>query len=525
MMKKTLSLLILGLLIAGLLSSISLANAANPPIVGSWSYSFEGGNLIDPAGVLYLETDQGGTALHTVSGGYSGGFAASCAASSHGQIQKLGFALSNGSSWTFSAYMKFTSLTVPSEQTYGTDIIRLLTLHGSVDTAIMGIAHGSDDAHPVWVGLYGDSGGLNTNLDGLPDELKGPAVDTWYLVSVKLSSVPRYGGAGADWTADFYVNGWLGAEKTWYDSYGPDIGHGYFGIDTNWGATFTPSVTVIYSDLSVIDPPWLQPIQQGLTLYFRGDTKTVADHTAYFMAPSYTNTYSESYKTAGSSSYTLAYSIDLLSVWNTSTNLANYVGQSYSVMGKQETLISQWDCPNTILQVGQYALQLKVYVKFGGSSEWMLMATWVSDYLNYKSLTEQTWTFKMFVDSTYETNTELHLMYGQPDYASGIFGIGVKTANQYETAVGMITSGDLVGGAFYPFIFVLHDAFWLILCLMFLAPLYVRYKHFGIILIFFIVFGGGAGSVMNLFIPPPFLYGAWIVVLFGMTALAWRAVR
>lgn len=283
--------------------------------------------------------------------------------------------------------------------------------------------------------------------------------------------------------------------------------------------TPTPTPT---PEPSVSPSPTLGPIEQGLNFYYRGDTKTYGGETAYHMAPLWRGSMSSAFKEVpeGATSFTLSYDLYLLSGYEDLNELAFEVAEVTESVGFEGELLSQWECPLTTIDLGNVALYVDVCIYWDGDpNSRSSLAIFISDPLDYKALGEQIWTFRAMI-----SEGSVQLDFGDVDNQSGIFGVEVLTANQYEIALAKMRSGDMFGGMIFPFVYVLHEAFYLLLMLMILVPMYVRYRHISIIILFFVLFGG-AGSVMNWLIPTPFVYGAWAVVLFGMAGLLFKAVR
>jgi hypothetical protein len=91
--------------------------------------------------------------------------------------------------------------------------------------------------------------------------------------------------------------------------------------------------------------------------------------------------------------------------------------------------------------------------------------------------------------------------------------------------MGFLLSGNMIEGLFiFPFTYVLHEVFWLLICVGAMLPLYIHHRNVGIVILFFILFGG-AGGIMTAFIPAPFVYGGWLFLLLAMGAIFWRVTR
>lgn len=232
-------------------SFLSLGPASAQSITGSFTYGFEAG-LLGPSGFL-----TGGEGLEVLSGyGHGGGYGLRGMIDNFGQIKEVAFNLAEGLSWSIDCWIYFQTLYVPIEQVYGFSYIKLLELHGTVDSSVLALSATENANAPTWALLYGDSGGVHTALDNPVDEPDQYSYD-WMHIKITLAVVPREGGG--DWTASVYINDVLGVTRTWEDTYGSDIGAGHFGVNSNLGATFSPEVTVYMDEVSIIDPPLPTP--------------------------------------------------------------------------------------------------------------------------------------------------------------------------------------------------------------------------------------------------------------------------
>jgi hypothetical protein len=327
----------------------------------------------------------------------------------------------------------------------------------------------------------------------------------------------------------------------------------YFFSDSvgNWNVTSEESFAVTYvseptpTATPTAEPtatpaatPTPAPIIVGDTsnLYFRSDTYETLNVSAYGLDQDVT---SESVtSTVRTDIDLIEYGIRVYLV--TSANESTELTSTYSA---RMTLTSNstgnytgyvngyWTIPRTTVVLGYQALQVDVY-SYTPTYGWNLEHSFISGVLMTKEIVSSQLTFKLYVNISFLEPGELggtgdvfcSYVFGDVDHKSGIYGLSVTTPTQSEIELWRLNSGDYVGfvvGAYYD---VIGAGFYALLLLLFAGVLYFRYGHFGVVAVFFVLFGG-VGGLVWLFLP---LWAAGVAAAFiilGTTFIVWRVIR
>jgi hypothetical protein len=177
------------------------------------------------------------------------------------------------------------------------------------------------------------------------------------------------------------------------------------------------------------------------------------------------------------------------------------------------------------MNVGLSAMQVKIWSWADDEEDLTLRGTWITEPLQYSGIEASSWVW--LLPCTYEDTGSADISFSYGDYQSKAYLNNVlwEDPNEFEQIMGFLLSGNMIEGLFiFPFTYVLHEVFWLLICVGAMLPLYIHHRNVGIVILFFILFGG-AGGIMTAFIPAPFVYGGWLFLLLAMGAIFWRVTR
>jgi hypothetical protein len=307
----------------------------------------------------------------------------------------------------------------------------------------------------------------------------------------------------------------------------------YVGKDLSSGTAFDLYFDDIsFSDVSGRTPEVPEPTitivakSEYGNLFLRNTENTYGETTAYFLAFDYGSSYSTVTDTISGSEAVLAFQVDLIDEYGEVTAAMTGgvpVGNITLDETYSGTKLSSYEVSTTIMHVGIQAMQVKIYLSDDGG-DWELKGTWLSDALQFAGIESSTWVFVL--PCSFNSGSKVvTFTFGDYEHKAYINNLVWTEANEFEQIMGFLLSGNMIEGLFiFPFTYVLHEVFWLILAVGSMLPMYIHHRNAGIVILFFILFGG-AGGVMTAFIPPPFVYGGWLFLLLAMGAIFWRVTR
>ena len=276
-------------------------------------------------------------------------------------------------------------------------------------------------------------------------------------------------------------------------------------------------------------PPSVNPIIIGssnTTLYFRSDTYTTNNVTAYGLdqtntatPASVTDTYS------GDVTVEYGFRVWLVHYSNLTTELTS--GSPVAVLTRAVDGVgyqnASWTPEETRLSLGYDAVKVVVYLRFAGGA-WSARASYISHSLVNSLMYKQTWTFYLYTSKATTTSTTALFMFGSPLYNSRIGGVGFRPPTAWEIQTWRLNRGDYLGFILGAYVDKIGPAAYLLLLLIPCGSLYLRHRNLGPVIVLFILFGG-PGGIIWAFVP---LWAAAVVdilLLIGAAFLVFKVIR
>jgi hypothetical protein len=176
------------------------------------------------------------------------------------------------------------------------------------------------------------------------------------------------------------------------------------------------------------------------------------------------------------------------------------------------------------LQFGYTAIELVLYSRFG-TGTWTAQAVFLTDLLFYTRVLANTWTFQLWTERSISGgNTYATARWGNSSYVTGTSGLVYKAPDQFDWMTYHMRNGDPFNFVVAPYVFLIGNLFYAVVCFGFCGTLYVRYKNSGVVLVLLILLGG-TGGIANLMLGDAVLGVVWLLATFGFAALFWRVFR
>jgi len=263
----------------------------------------------------------------------------------------------------------------------------------------------------------------------------------------------------------------------------------------------------------------------NMQLYFLDTAKTVNTVTAYGLEPDYGNSFT-SFTDTSVGSVTYGFRVWVVGRDGTETELTE--GTPVATLNRTATGAgyqnNTWTAPETVLNVGLDCLKVVVYVSFGGGA-YTAKATYVSDCFMNTYILYQTWTFSLYTSATIGASTVTSFAFGNVDYKSGIFGIGLGEADDYDVMSYFLNVGDYVQFVLYKYQQIFGAlGFYALLFIICLGPLYVKTRNIGVIVFTLVIFGGSGGIVWAL-APSPLSFFIWFILILGLAAITFKLAK
>lgn len=345
-----------------------------------------------------------------------------------------------------------------------------------------------------------------------------------YPVTITVTYVPD----GGSWSNDQEIIKTITGYDTWYNlNFLADLqlGRTVEAVSiTNTGKTASPPA---WDYLEVDD--WLvlsgspaspAPVVVGtLDLYFRSDTYTTCGISAYGLDDDYTNDnltiHSDTPKFFG-------FRVWLVSSAALKEELTAGIPEAIMHFSGSETdgqYSETWACPGTDVILGYQALEVKLYSS-DDSLTWSAIGQFISPVLITNEIEASTWTFTLYCDFGASVDFKL----GATTSRSGIGGVAFVVPLESEVQLWRYTNGDYVGIVLASYLVPMGDAIYAIILLGVGATMYFRYKHLGVIVVGFVIFGGPSGLAWLLV--PSFATAVVItIVTLAGASIVWRVIR
>lgn len=307
-----------------------------------------------------------------------------------------------------------------------------------------------------------------------------------------------------------YTEGWAGLNFVWAT----------FSGDGVYSGSFSGLEEYFIVDASTTANP---------DLYFRSDTYETLEISSYGLDADYTNNY-QTLTNSYASDTPVQYGFRVYLSYNPVQEIELTSGSpegSIIFMGTDSGAFGgSWSCPGHSVILGFTAMRVELYINTDlNDPSWTSLANFISPVLITKELEETTWTFILYVDySNNGSYTSSTVYFGDTTYRSGISGVSFTVPLESEVELWRLTTGDYVGFALGAYVDIIGEAFYLLALFGLGSLLYFRYKHFGVIVFMFTIFGGTGGLIW-------FLVPVWaaipvaLFILIGVTALTWRLIR
>ncbi len=329
---------------------------------------------------------------------------------------------------------------------------------------------------------------------------------------------------------------------TWPAAVGTVVQAKVYANDTadNWGTsdtynftltaptpTSTPPPTVTPSPTPAATPLVIEVPNEPVTLYFRSDTYSTVGVAGYGLDVDHTNTaasVADSLAAVGPVTYGFRVWLVTSNVSETEITSGTPVGQITISANGTALETADWNCPATNVILGYQALKVTVYMDYAGTG-WIARASYLSGVLVTGHIVASTWTFKLYCNYTEDgSNTYVSFSWDSSDYKSGIYNVIFTKPLESELQMWRFNRGDWTGFILGAYMDVIGEAFYALILLMVAGALYFRYGHFGVIAVFFTIFGGVGGLVW--FLVPPFAAAVVsAIVIIGTSFIVWRVIR
>jgi hypothetical protein len=289
----------------------------------------------------------------------------------------------------------------------------------------------------------------------------------------------------------------------------------------------TASPTPVPSFITPTPAPYRIVGDSNLTLYFRGDAYSFSGATGYGL---YTETSTDTHTITATTTGPLPYPVLGFQVW-----IVHNSGRTTELTGGAPTAIidplggsntSKWLPMETRISSNQDVIQIKIYI-LNGTNNWIEKGNFVSAPIQSNTLLSTEWTFNLNSSGTW--NGSAYILTFSVGGATGSLVTGLSfTPHTYTETLNVkpfwqyLMEGNLLGflNAIYLNGFLMEDILVGVVCLLFLAPLYIRTKSLLLICIIWTLLGGFLITAV------PALSGLAIVFLIlGIAGLFYKLVR
>ena len=427
--------------------------------------------------------------------------------------------------------------------------------NGATDTAqvIFTVAIPPVSTPPTYtvLGHTGSTGGTSGNFYMLADD--DTALGT-FVFSYKIGS-GSYANSSA--TAFSSTPGWANVSQT-LPAQNVTLYFKYYFCDSSgsWNVTSelsfavtyvssgepeptpTPTPTPTPSPTATPAPTPTSPVRAGETtnLYFRSDTYTTLNVSAYGLDKDYTNTAVTSNVQFDVDIVQYAFRVYLVSSSVQKTELTSGYSAIITLTSNSTGNITgyvygYWTMPETNVILGYQALQFDIY-SYTPSSLWTLEKSFITPVLITKEILASSLTLQLYVNTTFTTpsiyggtsDVTSSFIFGDVTHKSGIYELTMTTPRQSDIQLWRINSGDYIGFEIGAYVDLIGEAFYVLLLILFAGVLYFRYGSFGTVAFFFVLFGGFGGLVW--FLLPSWAAGvASALIILGTSFIVWRVIR
>lgn len=270
-------------------------------------------------------------------------------------------------------------------------------------------------------------------------------------------------------------------------------------------------------------PPVTVIVAGSQTLYFRSDTRTVNTITAYGLDTTQSDSV-QSVSDSGAGTVSFGFRVFIVHSSGTLVEVTDGTPEATIAFASSYTGMktSSWACPETPIILGYDALEVVIYNRFGAGA-WTAKASYITNGIMSKKILGQTWGFNLYV--SYDGASSASFSFGDSTTDSRITNVGFKVPLTQEIQQYYWSIGDLINALFFGYYVLIGQAMFFGVCLFIgLGSMYIRYRNFGPILLFFCLFGG-VGGVAWAFVPAPFTYVIWIFLLIGLAASIFKVIR
>jgi hypothetical protein len=262
------------------------------------------------------------------------------------------------------------------------------------------------------------------------------------------------------------------------------------------------------------------------TLYFNSGSNTACGVTAYLLDTDYTNTLTTiTSSQAGSLDVTYGFRVYVVTSNTSMVELTSGV-QATIALSSNTTDQAQatWTCPTANIVLGYQSLKVDVYEKYGSGS-WLSRASFITPVLITKQVVSSTWTFNLYINYTQtSTNTYSGFLFGNSNYRSTITGVTFSVPSENDIQGFRMGSGDVIGFIIGSYVDKIGVGAYLLVLLALTGALYFNYRHLGVIVFIFAIFGG-SGGVVWILVPPIAAAAVDVLLLVAIAALLYKVTR
>jgi uncharacterized protein YcfL len=262
-------------------------------------------------------------------------------------------------------------------------------------------------------------------------------------------------------------------------------------------------------------------------LYFNTGSNTAAGVTAYLLDTDYTNTAQFiNSSQAGAQDVSYGYRVYLVTSNTSIGELTPGTQQAIVTLSSNTTgqVTSTWVVATTNTVLGYQALEIVVYEQYG-SSGWLSRATFITPVLITSQIVGATWTFTLYVNYTLTvSDTYTGFLFGTGEYQSCVSGVQLLKPTENQIQSFRMGNGDVVGFIIGAYTDVIGVGAYLLVLLGLTGALYFNYRHIGVVLFVFAMFGG-SGGVIWVFIPSWAAVVVDAILLVGFAALLYKVTR
>lgn len=312
--------------------------------------------------------------------------------------------------------------------------------------------------------------------------------------------------------------------STWFADVGVDVTFYVYGVD----ASPAPAYTYL--------PDLFTRGTTTATFYMRSDMHTVNGQYAYVLnatesAADQTVTNSITSDTNETAYWGVRFYLTYSD--NSTSELTNGYPETVTLRTTNGSGIQtgNWLSPYvdfTLGNIGTTAIKTLVYTRFGDGT-WQLQASFVSDWLEYRTLMNTTWTIYLYTSYTITQPSNYNLTssitWGDTAHPSRIEDVEFMNALPYELMTNDLGKGNLIGFLFRPYLALMGTGFYGFILLFIFYPIYRHTQSFTVVMALMMLLGGAGGYFLKTLIPAAGFEFGWILFAFGLAGLIYKIIR